>query len=71
MEHKEVNSSNIHHIGYDKKTRTLEVKFKGSSGTYHYHGVAEATFHDFLKAPSHGKYLHQHIRPHHKFTKVS
>lgn len=63
-----VKSSQIDSIGHHGET--LAVKFK-NGGTYHYEGVTAAQFAAMQKANSVGSYLHQHIKPKHKFTKVT
>jgi hypothetical protein len=62
-----VKSSQIESIGH--LGDTLAVKFK-SGGTYHYHGVSAEQFVAMQKADSAGKFLHAHIKPKHKFTKI-
>lgn len=63
-----VKSSQIKEIGHDGK-QTLAVRFN-SGHLYHYHGVTEAKFADFLAAKSHGAYLGKHIKGAHEFTKI-
>lgn len=63
-----VKSSQIESIGHQGDT--LAVKFK-SWGLYHYHGVTAQQFAAMQKADSVGSYLHQHIKPKHKFSKVT
>lgn len=60
-------SSQISSIGHDGDT--LAVTFK-SGGTYHYHGVTGAQFKAMKAAESMGKYLGDHIKPKHKFSKI-
>ena len=64
-----VTSSQITHVGYDPLTRTLAVKF--SSGLYHYHDVTPETYAGLRSASSVGKFVHAHVKPHHKFSKVT
>ena len=64
---KSIKSSQIDSIGHDGNT--LAVKFK-NGGTYHYHGVSATQFSDMQKAESIGGYLHKHIKPKSKFTKI-
>lgn len=57
----EVDSSNIHSVGYDGDTKTLVVRFK--SGTvYSYANVKPAVALAFMEADSHGSYFHTNIR---------
>lgn len=53
-------SSHIVSTGYSCSTQTLYIKFSGNS-VYRYFNVPETVFEDFLNAPSHGKFGHQHI----------
>ena len=46
---------------YARAAGDLAVKFN-NGGTYIYKGVDEATFTEFLNAPSKGKYLSSHIK---------
>lgn len=62
-----VKSGQIAEIGHEGDT--LSVKFK-SGGTYHYHGVSADDFAKFKKSESLGSYLHKHIKPKFKFTKL-
>ena len=50
---------------YAREAGDLAVKFNSGS-TYIYKGVDEATFQEFLKAPSVGKFIASKIKP--KFT---
>lgn len=61
IELKEVQSSNITHIGYDAATQTLIVKFKGS-GKYSYAPVPQEKFDALMLAESKGKYFAAEIR---------
>lgn len=58
---KPVKSSNLEAIGYDEATRVLSIKFK-SGGTFKYAGVPPSVHEEFMKADSHGKFFHKHIR---------
>lgn len=61
MERKSVTSSNIRSIGYDPKTKTLEIEFKGG-GVYSYEGVTQEHHNDFMASDSKGSHFHTHIR---------
>lgn len=60
MDLKELKSSNLAQAGYDPQTQTLHVKFK-SGGHYSYPNVSSLMYDAFLAAPSHGKWLNQHL----------
>lgn len=56
-----VSSSNIRAIGYDEKTASLEVEFKGG-GLYKYSGVSAGVYQGFMASPSKGRYFDSRIR---------
>lgn len=63
-----VSSSNVASVGYDERTKTLEVEFH-SGAVYQYHSVPKSEFKGLLGAASAGQYLHRYIRgvyPHFK-----
>lgn len=51
-----VESSMIHAVGYDAKTRTLEVVFN-SGKTYQYYDVPQEGYDGLLAASSKGSYM--------------
>lgn len=56
-----VDSSNIHSVGYEGDSKTLVVRFH--SGTvYSYAGVKPAIALAFMEAESHGSYFHTNIK---------
>ncbi len=55
-----VESSMIHAIGYDSKTRVLEVVFN-SGQTYCYEGVPPKIYKELLAAESKGRYMRAEI----------
>jgi hypothetical protein len=61
MDRRPVRSSNIHSVGYDLASRTLEVEFH-SGGLYRYSGVPEIIYQGFMRAASKGSYFHDHIK---------
>jgi len=62
MQRQPVESSNIKSVGWDDKTKTLEIEFKGG-GIYQYTGPpAEQRYKELLAAESKGKYFTAHIR---------
>ncbi|MFJ5989282.1 KTSC domain-containing protein [Lentzea sp. NPDC092896] len=70
MHHQQVTSSNIRSIGYDASSTLLEVTFTDGS-TYRYQAVPVEVHAQFIKATSHGKYFHAHIRDHYATLRVS
>lgn len=70
MERKHVSSSNLHSVGYDLKTETLEIKFH-ESGIYHYFNVPEIIYNKLMAAHSKGSYFDEHIKPKFRYRKIS
>ena len=76
----DVESSQIHSIGYDPETQTLAIRFtrgygenRGPGSLYHYSNVPQDVYDAFLAAESKGKYFGQHIKPfkdQYPFTKI-
>lgn len=64
-------SSNVTGYGYDCKTKTLFVTFKGNS-TYQYFQVPNLIWKEIKKADSKGKYLHTFVKkPGFSYQKVN
>jgi KTSC domain len=62
MQRKPVESSNLASVGFDAKTKTLEIEFKGG-GVFQYVGdAAEKHFTALMAAPSKGSYFAKEIR---------
>ncbi len=66
----DVDSTQIHSIGYDPETQTLAVRFtrgygdkRGPGSLYHYANVTQEDYDAFLAAESKGKHFGQHIKP--------
>jgi len=59
-----IKSSAISAHGYDPASETLHLQF-ASGGTYSYPGVPPEKYAALQAAESAGKYVAQHIRPHH------
>lgn len=68
MDRVNVSSSNINSVGYDEKSRTLEIEFH--SGTYHYYDVPQYIFEEIVNASSVGSYVHQHIKNNFSYEQV-
>lgn len=62
-------SSNIHSIGYDSKSQTLEIEFC-SSDIYQYFNVTESVYNSLMSASSHGSYFHRHIKNQYRCKKI-
>jgi hypothetical protein len=54
-----VQSNTMSHIGYDAETKTLAVQFR--SGLYHYSGVPQDLYNEFMASESKGSFLNLHI----------
>lgn len=61
MKYRQVNSSMISAVGYDKDTRSLRVQFKNHD-VWEYSGVDEAQYNALLSAKSVGSHFHKHIK---------
>ena len=66
----DVDSTQIHSIGYDPETQTLAVRFtrgygekRGPGSLYHYANVTQEDYDAFLASESKGKHFGQHIKP--------
>ena len=57
MKLKTVDSSMIHAVGYDAKTKLLEVVFNSGS-TYVYEKVPRKIYQELMEAGSKGQYMH-------------
>lgn len=66
----EVESSQIHSIGYDPKSKMLVVNFK-RGGIYQYSDVPQEVFDQFMAAPSKGKFLGAEIKGKFEFKRLN
>jgi hypothetical protein len=62
LDRKAVRSGNIASVGYDARTKTLEIEFK-SGGVYQYAGVPEKRYGSLMKASAIGRFFIREIRP--------
>lgn len=56
-----VSSSNLTSVGYDPRSRVLEIEFHDGS-VYQYSGVPESVYRGLMAADSHGRYLDVHVK---------
>ncbi len=56
-----VTSSNLRSVGYDDASRKLAIEFRNGV-IYEYTEVPPEIHAELMKAKSHGKYFHSHIR---------
>ncbi|UPK82725.1 KTSC domain-containing protein [Proteus vulgaris] len=65
-----VSSSNLHSVGYDQATQTLEIAFH-SGGVYQYLNVPPKIHQDLMNASSKGQYFDVNIKKaNYKFRKI-
>ena len=57
-----VNSSAVRSVGYDRRSRTLEVEFT-SGEVYRYLGVERIVFGALLRSDSPGRFVNERIKP--------
>lgn len=65
----EVESSQIHSLGYDADSKTLAIRFRdrasdAPAALYHYANVPAEEFDALCDAASIGSYFYKHIKPH-------
>jgi hypothetical protein len=65
-----VESSAIASIGYDARTRTLEIEYAGG-GVYRYLGVPPREHETLLRADSLGAYVNRRIKPRYRCLRVA
>jgi hypothetical protein len=65
-----VESMAIGSVGYDPRTRTLEVEFAGG-GVYRYLGVPPREYETLLRAESLGAYVNRRIKPRYRCLRVA
>lgn len=58
-----VDSTSIASIGYDRRSRELEIEFRQSGDVYRYSGLSAAEHAEFMAAESKGIYLNQVFKP--------
>jgi len=64
-----VRSSNVAAIGHDPDDLILEIEFLDGS-LYRYYDVPEEVFHDFVLAPSKGRFVWSDIRDQYEYERV-
>jgi len=69
MDRQRVSSSNLHSVGYDPETMTLEIKFH-SGGIYQYFNVPIQKVQGLLGAASKGGYFASNIKGVYRYRKV-
>lgn len=69
MERKRVSSSNLHSVGYEPTTETLEIKFH-KSGVYQYFNVPIGIYDRLMRASSKGAFFDEKIKERFRYKKV-
>jgi hypothetical protein len=69
MERTPVTSTNVHSVGYDADSQTLEVEFNNGS-VYHYTGVPVDEYEGLMNADSKGTYLNANIKKRYPYTRL-
>lgn len=64
-----IESSNLEAVGYDTKSDTLEVDFKGGRA-YQYYDVPRSTYNGLTHSRSKGHYFAEHIRDQFEYTRI-
>ncbi|HEV7453763.1 MAG TPA: non-canonical purine NTP pyrophosphatase [Candidatus Saccharimonadales bacterium] len=69
MQRLPVDSSDIVSVGYDPKTRLLEIEFK-EGRIYEYPDVEPETYRLFMKADSYGQFFLSSINGHYRYNRI-
>ena len=69
MRRRRVESTLVRAVGYQRRSKTLEVEFQ-SGEVYQYSDVPERVFEEFWKAESKGKYFNFEIRDSYAFVRL-
>jgi hypothetical protein len=69
MIRKSVDSTNLKKVGYDRKTKELEITFQNGR-VYVYDDVPEEVFKELLDADSKGRYFNSEIRDDYQYYRV-
>jgi len=65
-----VASSAVESVGYDPRTRTLEVEYAGGS-VYRYLGVPPREHETLLRADSIGAYVNRRVKPYYRCVRAA
>ncbi len=69
MKRQDVESSMLASIGYDEKSKTLEVEFN-HGGVYRYKKVSKKVYEELTNADSIGSYFYHNIRDDYDYIQV-
>ncbi|HKG02322.1 MAG TPA: KTSC domain-containing protein [Conexibacter sp.] len=65
-----VESSAIESVGYDARTRTLEVEY-ASGRVYRYLGVPPRVHQTLMRTESHGAFVNRRVKPYYRCLRVA
>ena len=68
MRYISVSASDLSAVGYDPKSKTLEIQFH--NGIYRYSNVSESVYNGLMSASSHGVYFYQNIKEKYPYSKI-
>lgn len=69
MRRRRVESRTVRSVGYQRRSRVLEIEFQ-SGAVYQYADVPATVYEEFWKAESKGKYFNGEIREEYAFVRV-
>ncbi len=69
MKRTAVESSNLASVGYDEKSKTLEIQFN-HGGIYEYYDVEKEIYEALMNAESHGRYFYYNIRDDYDYSRI-
>jgi hypothetical protein len=69
MKRQDVDSSMLATVGYDAKTKTLEVEFN-HGGVYQYFDVSKKVYEELINAESVGSYFYHNIRDDYDYNRL-
>jgi KTSC domain len=69
MRRRGVESTTVRSVGYQRRSRVLEIEFQ-SGAVYQYIDVPATVYEEFCKAESKGKYFNDEIRDAYAFVRV-
>ncbi|MFX0181476.1 MAG: KTSC domain-containing protein [Candidatus Hodarchaeota archaeon] len=69
MDKQPVKSSKISMIGYDPKSKTLEIEFR-SGRIYQFLNVPKSEHKSLMSASSHKSYFDKNIKNHYRWVKI-
>jgi lysyl-tRNA synthetase class 2 len=65
-----VESTAVESVGYDARTRTLEVEYVGG-GVYRYLDVPPRVHETLMRADSHGSFVNRRVKPYYRCLRIA